>query len=171
MANVILVDESDNEIGSEEKLAAHKKGLLHRAFSILIYNSAGEMLIQKRAKSKYHSGGLWTNACCSHPEPGEKTLDATHRRLQEELGFDSELKEVFSFQYKTNFGDLLENEIDHVHIGKSDETPKENPEEAEEYKYIGMEELVSDIEKNPQDYTSWFKIIVDKLVLEKLVNR
>ena len=167
MANVILVDESDNEIGSEEKLAAHRKGLLHRAFSIIIFNSSGEMLIQKRAKSKYHSGGLWTNACCSHPEPGEKTLDATHRRLQEELGFDSELKEVFSFQYKTNFGDLLENEIDHVHLGTSDEKPKDNPEEAEGYKYISMKNLISDIKKNPQNYTSWFKIIVDKLALNK----
>jgi isopentenyl-diphosphate delta-isomerase len=167
MDKVVLVDKSDREIGEEEKLIAHQKGLFHRAFSILIFNSSGEMLLQKRAKSKYHSGGSWSNACCSHPRPGEKVLDAAHRRLKEELGFDCDIKEIYSFQYHENFGELMENEFDHVLVGKSDEKPKLNPDEAEEFKYSGLDNIVYGIKQNPNNYTFWFKKIIEKITSDK----
>lgn len=169
MNEVILVDKSDKAIGSEEKLSAHKKGLLHRAFSILIFNSDGKMLVQKRAKEKYHSGGLWSNACCSHPKPGEETLDAAHRRLKEELNMDCDLKEIYSFQYQTNFGELTENELDHVVIGKSDQSPVLNPEEVEEFRYTSLDNLVHDIKQNPDDYSFWFKKIVNRLATDQTI--
>jgi len=122
---VVLVDENDNEIGVEEKINAHRKGLLHRAFSIFVFNSKNELLLQKRAADKYHSGGLWSNTCCSHPRPGENLKDAAHRRLQEEMGFDCSLREVFSFLYKKSFDNgLTEHELDHVFFGKFDGIPK-----------------------------------------------
>lgn len=169
MNEVILVDKSDKAIGSEEKLSAHKKGLLHRAFSILIFNSDGEMLVQKRAKKKYHSGGLWSNACCSHPKPGEETLDAAHRRLKEELNMDCDLKEIYSFQYQTNFGELTENELDHVIVGKSDQEPKLDPEEVEEFRYMKLDDITKDIGQNPDDYSFWFKIIMNKVASDKSI--
>ena len=161
---IILVDENDKEIGSEEKIKVHKEGKLHRAFSIFIFNSEGKMLLQKRAKSKYHSGGLWTNTCCSHPRAGESLNDAVHRRLKEEMGFDCELKEIFSFIYKVKFdNNLSEYEYDHVFIGKFDGSPKPNPDEADSYKWISLDELEKDIKQKPDDYTFWFKIAFDKL--------
>jgi isopentenyl-diphosphate delta-isomerase len=155
---VILVDETDKEIGTEEKMKTHKEAKLHRAFSIFVFNSKGEMLLQKRAKSKYHSGGLWSNACCSHPRPGEDTMQAAHRRLMEEMGFDCDLQEAFNFIYKANLDhSLTEYEYDHVFIGKYDGKIKLNPEEAEDFKWISIDVLKENIEKHPEKYTVWFK--------------
>ena len=161
---VILVDANDKEIGTEDKLLAHKLGRLHRAFSILIFNSEHQLLLQKRADSKYHCGGLWTNTCCSHPRPGESIEDAAHRRLIEEMGMDCELKEKFSFKYKAEFDNgLTEHEIDHVLVGKSDEEPVVNPEEVGEYKWADIDELKKDIIQNPDNYTPWFGLILKGL--------
>ena len=162
---VILVDENDKEIGTEEKIKAHQEGKLHRAFSIFVFNSRNELLLQKRARTKYHSGGLWTNTCCSHPRPGEVLKEAVHRRLKEEMGFDCQLEEVFSFIYQTKFGnDLFEHEYDHVFLGRFDGQPVLNPQEAEDWQWIGLEELERDIKENPEKYTYWFKIALPKLV-------
>lgn len=160
--DLILVDENDKEIGTGEKLDVHKKGLLHRAFSILIFNSKNEMLLQKRAAHKYHSGGLWTNACCSHPRVGEKLEDAIHHRLVEEIGFDCQLTKSFEFIYKVWFEkyNLFEHEYDHVFIGKCNGTVIPNPEEAEEIKWIALPELILDLKENPQKYTFWFREIM-----------
>lgn len=160
---VILVDENDNEIGTEEKLKAHKEGKLHRAFSIFVFNSKGEMMIHRRAKAKYHSGGLWTNTCCSHPRPGEELSGAVHRRLKEEMGFDCGLKEVFNFTYKVNFGKLFEHEVDHVFVGEFNGKPTPDPEEVDDWKWVGVEELKKDMKANPDKYTYWFKIALEEL--------
>lgn len=163
MQKVILVGKNDKEIGTCEKLKAHKEGKLHRAFSIFIFNSKGELLLQRRAKTKYHSGGLWSNTCCSHPRPGETLENAAHRRLKEEMGFDCELKEVFSFIYKVKLDNLFEHEYDHVFTGKFDGEPTLNPEEADDWKWINMGELKEDMQKNPNNYTFWFKICIKRL--------
>ena len=155
---VILVNENDQEIGTEFKLKAHVEGKLHRAFSIFIFNDKGKLLLQRRALSKYHSGGLWTNSCCSHPKPKEEVVDATHRRLKEELGFDCEMKELFSFLYKSKMDKgLIENEFDHVFVGKFNGIPQINKEEVEEIKWVGYNLLREDVKKNPEKYTYWFK--------------
>lgn len=162
---VILVDENDNEIGIEEKMKAHEDAKLHRAFSIFIFNSKGEMLLQKRACSKYHSGCLWTNATCSHPRPGETVGQAAHRRLQEEMGFDAEFNKAFDFVYKAEFDHgLTEHEFDHVFIGNYDGPINLNSEEAEDYKWIELETLKKDIEENPENYTVWFKIAFENVL-------
>lgn len=159
--DVILVNEKDEILGSIEKLEAHEKGLLHRAFSIFVFNSNNELLIHQRAFGKYHSEGLWTNTCCSHPSPGETVLEAAHRRLQEEMGFDCEMQQSFHFIYKAELdNNLIEHELDHVVIGQSDQTPNLNPEEAIDFKYIGLADLLVDISKNPSNYTFWFKTIL-----------
>lgn len=156
---VILVDEHDNQIGLMNKMEAHEKALLHRAFSIFVFNAKGELLIQQRALSKYHSGGEWANTCCSHQRNGETTLDAAHRRLQEEMGFDVELKEVFQFTYKKEFGNgLTEHEFDHVLFGYYEDEPKMNPEEVEDWKYISLSQLKKNIELKPDEYTIWLQI-------------
>ncbi|MBU0598254.1 isopentenyl-diphosphate Delta-isomerase [Patescibacteria group bacterium] len=161
--NVILVDTNDKEVGIMEKMEAHKKGLLHRCFSIFVFNSKKELLIQKRAAGKYHCGGLWTNTVCSHPRSGEDINQAVHRRLQEEMGFDCELKEVTSFIYKSKFDNgLTENEYDHVFVGEYDQEPVINKEEADEFKWIGIDELKKDINSSPDNYTPWFKIIISQ---------
>lgn len=161
---VTIVDENDNEIGEEEKIKAHRDGKLHRAFSIFVFNSKGQMLIQKRAKEKYHSGGLWTNTCCSHPRPGEPIEKAAHRRLKEEMGFDCEIKEIFSFTYKIKFDNsLFENEYDHAFLGKFDGKPMPNSKEVEDWKFIDLGELKKDIKSNPEKFTYWFKIALDEL--------
>lgn len=161
---VILTDEFDNEIGKEEKIKAHEKALLHRAFSVIIMNSKKEMLIQKRAINKYHSPGLWTNACCSHPSPGENTKDAAVRRLKEEMGIVSELRFMFKFKYFAAFQNgLSEHEIDHVFIGYSDNLPKLNLDEAEDFRYVSITDLKKEIKNKPGEFTEWFKIISDKL--------
>lgn len=160
---VILVDKNNRKIGIEEKIRAHKKGKLHRAFSVIIFNSEGELLIQKRAKEKYHSAGLWANACCSHPRPKEKLEEATHRRLKEEMGFDCELKKAFNFIYKVNLkNELIEHELDHVFFGEFGGNPKPNKKEVIAYKWISIKNLRADIKKNPDKYASWFKIILNK---------
>ncbi|MDP3057119.1 MAG: isopentenyl-diphosphate Delta-isomerase [bacterium] len=160
---IILVDKNDKEIGLGEKLKVHQEGKLHRAFSIFIFNSKGELMLQQRARSKYHSGGLWTNTCCSHPGSGERFEEAVHRRLQEEMGFDCEMKEIFSFIYKAKLDHgLWEHEFDHVFIGRFDGEPRINPEEADDWKWINFDELKKDISENSGNYTVWFKIAVDK---------
>ena len=148
-----------------EKQAAHINPTLHRAFSIFIFNSKGEMLLQQRALTKYHTPGLWTNTCCSHPRDGESLQDATKRRLMEEMGMECELKEAFSFIYKADvMQGLTEHELDHVFIGTTDVTPIINREEVESYKYETVANIAKDIEKNPQNYTAWFKIAFAKLL-------
>lgn len=165
MEFVILVDEDDNQLGLMEKMEAHEKGLLHRAFSVFLFNSKGEMLLQQRAFSKYHSGGLWTNTCCSHPRDKEKTIAAAHRRLEEEMGFDCEIEKAFHFTYKSILdNDLTEHELDHVFIGQYEGEIKPNPEEVESYKYISISELTKDVAENSDNYTEWFKICLEEVL-------
>ena len=148
-----------------EKMEAHINPTLHRAFSIFIFNSKNEMLLQQRSLSKYHTPGLWTNTCCSHPRDGESLHDATNRRLQEEMGMQCELKEAFSFIYKADvMQGLVEHEFDHVFIGTSDDLPIINKDEVESFRYDTVENIKADIERNPQNYTAWFKIAFDKLL-------
>lgn len=161
---VVLVDESDNEIGLMPKLEAHQRGLLHRAFSVFVYNSSGELLLQRRADEKYHSPGLWSNTCCSHPRKGETAADAARRRLQEEMGMECPLTEAFSFTYRSEFSNgLIEHEFDHVFFGSTNELPKSNRAEVSDWKYVSEEELARDIEKNPGSYTEWLKIVFDRV--------
>ncbi|OGI29457.1 MAG: isopentenyl-diphosphate delta-isomerase [Candidatus Moranbacteria bacterium RIFOXYA12_FULL_44_15] len=161
---IILVDENDREIGTKEKMEVHRKGLLHRCFSILLYNSKGEMMLQRRAAGKYHCGGLWTNVCCSHPRPGEDVISAGKRRLKEEMGIKCGLKEVFSFTYRAEFANgLTEHEFDHVLVGKFDGEPKINPEEADGWRWIGIAELRKEIQNSPEKFTPWFGMILDKI--------
>jgi isopentenyl-diphosphate delta-isomerase len=167
---VILVDENDNQIGVMPKMEAHEKGVLHRAFSVFTFNDKGELMLQQRAAHKYHSPLLWTNTCCSHQRSGETNLEAGKRRLQEEMGFTTELKEVFSFIYKAPFDNgLTEHELDHVLVGYFDVEPNINKEEVEDYKWMLLEDVKSDIEKNPSIYTEWFKIIF-KESFDKIKN-
>jgi isopentenyl-diphosphate Delta-isomerase len=166
---VVLVDANDNEIGKMEKYEAHRKGLLHRAFSVLIFNSKNELLLQQRAASKYHSPLLWTNSCCSHPRINESVLDAANRRLKEEMGLQTTLKVVDSFIYKAHLDkNMIEHEFDYVLIGKTDSLPKINREEVESYQYISLKNLIQLIENEPTNFTEWFKIIAPKI--SKYVN-
>jgi isopentenyl-diphosphate delta-isomerase len=161
---VILVDELDNAIGVMEKLEAHKKGLLHRAFSVFIFNLQGQLLLQQRALNKYHSAGLWTNTCCSHPRPNEDSFAAANRRLMEEMGLICELEHKTQFTYKTNFDNgLIEHEFDHVFFGTTTLNPIINKDEVESFVWIDLDKLKTDIELNPDKYTSWFKIAMEKL--------
>ena len=161
---VVLVDKNNKKIGVEEKIKAHKEGKLHRAFSIFIFNSKGELLIQQRAKTKYHSGRLWSNTVCSHPKPNETYSQATHRRLKEEMGFDRKLKKLFCFIYNTGFQNgLIENEYDCVFIGKFDGKPKPNSREVMDYKWISIKELKQNIKKNPNKYSVWLKIALKEI--------
>ncbi|WGH75896.1 isopentenyl-diphosphate Delta-isomerase [Tenacibaculum tangerinum] len=158
--HVILVDEQDNPIGVMEKLEAHEKALLHRAFSVFVFNDKNELMLQQRAAEKYHSPLLWTNTCCSHQRAGESNIEAGKRRLQEEMGFSCELEEVFSFIYKAPFDNgLTEHELDHVMVGRYNDEPMVNPEEVASYKWMPLEEVKNDIENHPESYTAWFKII------------
>ncbi len=162
--DVILVDEHDVQTGTMEKMEVHQKALLHRAFSIFVFNEKGEMLLQKRANKKYHSGGLWTNACCSHPQPGEETLAAAQIRLQEEMGFNAALKKAFDFIYKAAFDNgLTEHELDHVFIGTYNGTIVPNTEEVSDYCFKSVEEIRNSIQSHPQKYTEWFKIAFPKM--------
>jgi isopentenyl-diphosphate delta-isomerase len=167
---VILVDENDNQLGLMPKMEAHEKAVLHRAFSVFIFNKKGELMLQQRAAHKYHSPLLWTNTCCSHQRNGESNLEAGKRRLQEEMGFTADLKEVFSFTYKAPFDNgLTEHELDHVMVGYYEDTPNINKEEVEDFKWMLLEDVKSDMVKNPSEYTEWFKIIFEKS-FEKLAN-
>ena len=162
---VVLVDQNDQKLGLMEKQQAHVAGLLHRAFSVFIFNSKGELMIQQRAASKYHSPTLWTNTCCSHPRDNETYEQAAHRRLEEEMGFDCELEYKFNFIYKAHLeNDLIEHELDHVFIGTFDNEPKLNPDEVMAYRWVELDDLKKDMEKNPQNYTAWFKIIFEHYV-------
>ena len=157
---VILVDKNDNQLGLMEKIEAHEKAVLHRAFSVFILNDNNELLLQKRALSKYHSPGLWTNTCCSHPRDGESVIDAGIRRLREEMGFESEINTLFSFIYRAEFDNgLTEHEFDHVLLGRYNKTPLINKLEVSDWKWIDIEFLKKDVVVNPDIYTVWFKII------------
>lgn len=160
---VILVDENDRQIGLMEKIEAHEKALLHRAFSVFVFNDKGETLLQQRAAHKYHSPGLWTNTCCSHQREGETNIEAGKRRLQEEMGFSTELEEVLSFIYHAPFDNgLTEHEYDHIMVGKFNEQPKVNPDEVACWKWMSLKDIKVDIVENPGHYTAWFKIIFEK---------
>ena len=161
---VVLVNENDVAIGTMEKLEAHQKGLLHRAFSVFIFNDKNELLLQRRALTKYHSAGLWTNTCCSHPRPNENTLNAANRRLVEEMGIETELIFKTSFIYKTKFDNgLTEHEFDHIFFGTSNENPTINAEEVDSFVWMSVEALKQKINLTPNEFTSWFKIAVKKL--------
>jgi len=161
---VILVNDHDEAIGSMEKMEAHAKGILHRAFSIFIFNAGGEMLLQQRAISKYHSGGLWSNACCSHPSPGEETGSAAMRRLKEEMGFDTPLEKIFDFIYKAPLGNgLTENEFDHVFAAEYNGSIHINQEEVIDYCYKPMTAIKHSLQTHPQNYTAWFHIAFPKI--------
>ena len=160
---VILVNEKDEQIGLMPKMEAHEKALLHRAFSVFVFNERNELMIQQRAHEKYHSPGLWTNTCCSHQREGETNVEAGKRRLQEEMGFSTDLKDTISFIYKAPFDNgLTEHEFDHILVGNFFGEPDLNPEEASDWKWVSLEDLRRDMKKNPDIYTEWFKIIFDK---------
>ena len=162
---VILVDEQDNEIGLMEKMEAHRKGLLHRAFSVFVLNSKGDLMIHQRALHKYHSGGLWTNTCCSHPRKGETVEQAAHRRLMEEMGFDCPIEKQFDFIYRAELDSgLTEHEFDHLFIGRYEEDPNINPDEVASWKWMAVDDVKEDIEVHPELYTEWFKIIFDRFI-------
>lgn len=164
LTQVILVDQQDNPTGSCEKLEAHQKGLLHRAFSVFIFNKKGEMLLQQRAINKYHSGGLWTNACCSHPAEGEDTIAAAHRRLVEEMGFDTPVEKVFDFVYKADFDNgLTEYEFDHVFVGEYSGSISFNKEEVMDYCYKTVQAISLSLQSHPQKYTPWFHLAFPKI--------
>ena len=161
--NVILVNEEDEQIGLMPKLEAHQKAVLHRAFSVFVLNSKNEIMLQQRAQQKYHSPLLWTNTCCSHQRDGETNIQAGSRRLFEEMGFETSLKELFHFIYKAPFDNgLTEHELDHVMIGYYNEEPKINSDEVENWKWMGIEEVQNDMIIHPNEYTVWFKIIFDQ---------
>lgn len=160
---VILVNERDEKIGLMPKLEAHQKGILHRAFSVFIINDNNELMLQQRAMNKYHSPGLWTNTCCSHQRDGETSVEAGKRRLEEEMGFNTPLKETGSIIYKASFDNgLTEHELDHILIGNFNGIPEINQAEVSSWKWMTLEQIQKDIRINPDDYTAWFKIIIDK---------
>jgi isopentenyl-diphosphate delta-isomerase len=162
---VVLVDKKDNEIGTMEKIEAHQKGILHRAISVFIFNELGHLLLQRRALGKYHSPGLWTNTCCSHPHPGEPASDAAHRRLFEEMGLKSELNPAFKFTYKADFNNgLTEYELDHVFFGNSNESPIINKTEVVEWRYESLANIRREIQSAPHYFTYWFKECFDQIV-------
>ncbi|UEG50543.1 isopentenyl-diphosphate Delta-isomerase [Ferruginibacter lapsinanis] len=162
--NVILVDKNDVQIGVMEKMEAHQKALLHRAFSIFIFNDKEEMLLHKRSDKKYHSPGLWTNACCSHPQPNEETLESALNRLQMEMGFVTGLTEIFSFTYKADFDNgLTEHEFDHVFVGHYNGDILPNTDEVSDYCFMSMEKISASIQSHPHKYTEWFKIAFPKV--------
>lgn len=160
---VILVNENDEQIGLMPKMEAHEKAVLHRAFSVFIFNSNNELMLQQRAAHKYHSPLLWTNTCCSHQRDGETNIEAGTRRLQEEMGFTTSLKETTSFIYKAAFDNgLTEHELDHIMIGYYEQAPVINPDEVEDWKWMPLEDVRTDIAAQPELYTAWFKIIFEK---------
>jgi isopentenyl-diphosphate delta-isomerase len=163
--HVILVDETDAEIGTAEKMQAHSEGSLHRALSIFVFNSQGALLVQRRARTKYHSGGLWSNTCCSHPRPSELTVDAAHRRLREEMGFDCELRHVLSFIYKADLGaGMYEHEYDHVFSGRYDGDPIPDRTEVDAWRWSDVHAVARSIAARPSDYSQWFRIALEQLL-------
>lgn len=167
MEKVIVVNEQDQVLGSMDKMEAHHRGILHRAFSIVIFNLDGEILLQKRSKDKYHSGGLWTNACCSHPAPGESIDEATRRRLKHEMGIDLQPDFAYKFIYESKLDNgLTEHELDYVYTGIFDGVPTVNKQEVEDWKFMNMKSLRDDLELNPDQYTIWFKLIMNHAELK-----
>jgi isopentenyl-diphosphate Delta-isomerase len=168
---VILVDTEDREIGTMEKMEAHRKGILHRAFSIILFNSLGEILLQKRSSNKYHSGGLWTNTCCSHPLPNETIEEATVRKLKQEMGIDRQTNFVYKFFYRVQLApDLIEHECDHVYTGVFDGEPVINSDEVDAWKFISIDQLRHDVELNPGQFTYWFRLILDSFEFPNLIS-
>ena len=169
MENVVLVDEFDNAIGTMEKMEAHRQGVLHRAFSILLFNSKGQVLLQKRAQGKYHSAGLWTNTCCSHPLPGESVEAAAFRKLKQEMGIELQTEFAYKFIYQAPLDNgLTEHEYDHVLTGTFDGTPYINVQEVEDWKFVDITSLKEDIARHPEHYTYWFKLIMNHTELAEL---
>ncbi|MGC8649234.1 MAG: isopentenyl-diphosphate Delta-isomerase [Candidatus Micrarchaeia archaeon] len=166
MVDVILVDENDVPVGTEEKMRAHQNGgKMHRALSIFVFNNKGETYLQKRALVKYHSAGKWSNTCCSHPLPNESVLNAAHRRLKEEMGFDCELEEVFNFPYRADVGNgLTENEFDHIIFGIYNGEPKPAPEEVMDWRLSSLSDLKREITKNKENFTSWLVLMIDEVI-------
>lgn len=170
MEQVILVDEHDAVLGFADKMEAHEKGLLHRAISLLHFNSAGELLLQKRADGKYHSAGLWTNTCCSHPHVEESTKDAVIRRAKQEMGITVNPIHAFTFTYKTEFSNgLTEHEVDHVFISTSDVIPVTDPSEVSDWKYVSVDQIRADVQMNPHNYTFWFRLILNNPQLNSYI--
>lgn len=168
---VILVDNNDNEVGIAEKIACHRQGRLHRAFSVFVFNSRGDTLLQKRSRTKYHSGGLWSNTCCSHPKPGESTAAAARRRLVEEMDVACELEKIFSLMYRTPVGNgLVEHEYDHVYVGRFDGRPNPCGEEVEDWRWMPMETLQKDLQENSHRYTYWLKILFGRVITATGIN-
>lgn len=161
---VVLVDERDGEIGSADKLRAHAEGLLHRAFSVFLYNGRDELLLQRRARAKYHTGGLWSNTCCSHPRPGEDVGAAAVRRLEEEMGIRSALSPAFGFHYRARVGRLWEHEYDHVFVGHFEGEPRPDPAEVEEWRWWPIEDLRQALVQDPDTFTPWFRPAFEGLV-------
>ncbi|HAX15999.1 MAG: isopentenyl-diphosphate Delta-isomerase [Bacteroidota bacterium] len=160
---VILVDENDRQVGLMPKMEAHEKALLHRAFSVFVFNDQNQLMIQRRAAHKYHSPGLWTNTCCSHQREGETNIEAGKRRLMEEMGFTTSLTENISFIYKAPFDNgLTEHEYDYILLGDYNDEPNINPDEVSEWKWMSLEDIEKDMKVHPEQYTEWFKIIFDK---------
>jgi len=163
MERVILVDEHDRAWGVLEKQRAHEEGALHRAFSIFIFDAKGRMLLQKRSRTKYHSGGLWSNACCGHPRPGEETHAAALRRLFEEMSLNCDLREAFTFLYRVSFdNNLTEHELDHVLIGECDDAPSPDPAEVEDWKWLSLPDLRNEMHERPEDFTYWLKTAIHR---------
>jgi isopentenyl-diphosphate delta-isomerase len=156
---VILVDECDRELGACEKMRAHREGVLHRAFSIFVFDAGGRLLLQRRARTKYHSGGLWSNTCCGHPRPGETTLSAARRRLREEMNFDCELREAFDFLYRAELDDgLVEHEFDHVFVGRFEGAPAPDAAEVEDWRWVSTQELRDGLRRRPHEYSYWLRV-------------
>jgi isopentenyl-diphosphate delta-isomerase len=159
---LILVDAHDRELGVKEKMEAHVEGALHRAVSVFVFDSEKRLLLQKRARTKYHSGGLWSNTACGHPRPGETTIAAARRRLHEEMGFDCELREAFEFLYRAELdGALIEHEYDHVLVGTHEGDPAPDPSEVEDWRWVTMDELRRRLSDEPQSYSYWLKVVVE----------
>lgn len=170
--NVILVNEQDEMLGTMEKYEAHRRGLLHRAFSIFLFDAEGRLLLQQRAATKYHSASLWTNTCCSHPRPGETIDQAAMRRLREEMGLSAELEQRFTFTYKAEMGNgLIEHELDHVFFGRTNATPRPDPAEVHDWRYVQVDELGSELETHPERYTAWLHICWPRVCDQLLKKR
>lgn len=166
--NVILVNEQDDPLGVMEKIQAHRQGRLHRAFSVFIFNDNDELLMQLRSEKKYHSGGLWSNTCCSHPRPDEKNLEAANRRLKEEMGMTADLQYLYKFLYYAQLNDnMIEHEVDHIFVGWSNDIPQINKDEVSDWKYVSVADLESDIKLNPERYSVWFRKCFSKVIYKK----
>jgi isopentenyl-diphosphate delta-isomerase len=171
MEEVILVNSDDSYVGTMEKMQAHREGKLHRAFSVYLRNDQGELLLQRRAEHKYHSAGLWTNACCSHPRPKEGNMEAAIRRLHEEMGITTSLDHLYHFTYHVEFDNgLTEHELDHVFLGEFNDAPIPNPEEVMEWKYMSADDIIKDVKKNPENYTEWFKLSFEIVLVNTFIQ-